>query len=258
MPVLINEFSATSTQIEMYFEETKLSVGTAFFWRRDKNVFLVTNWHNVSGKDNLSKKHLDRINKSEPNKITFRIFDDGDLNKPHQININLYNDDQPIWLEHPVYQSMVDVVCIGLGELQGVFCVNDFTSKDPYVPMVSQDIFILGYPHGVGTLGFPIWKRGSIASEPDIDIDGLPLFYVDSASAKGMSGSPVLVRSSDGKKRSGMSVLAGPTSTDLLGVYSGRLITKEPLETQIGRVWKSRVIDEIVWTWDFLSAFGRG
>ena len=43
---------------------------------------------------------------------------------------------------------------------------------------------------------FPIWKRGSIASEPEIPIDGKPMFYIDTATRQGMSGAPVFAQTS--------------------------------------------------------------
>ncbi len=244
--LLIDRYSATTTQIEMYFNEQALSVGTGFFWRRGLQVFLVTNWHNVSGKDNLTGKHLSET-LGEPNKLYFRSFENGDPNRPVKFVKQLVDDSgRPLWLEHPIHKRNVDVVCLGLGEFPGALCVNDEVNEDPFAHEIAMDAFILGYPHGVGAMGFPLWKRASIASEPHFDIDDLPLFYVDSASAKGMSGSPVILRTSAGRTVSGNYIMAGPTRVSLLGVYSGRLTTKNPLEAQIGRVWKTRVIEEII------------
>ena len=54
-------------------------------------------------------------------------------------------------------------------------------------------MFVLGYPKGIsGGRGFPIWKRASIATEPDIQHDGLPKLLVDTATREGMSGAPVV------------------------------------------------------------------
>ena len=44
----------------------------------------------------------------------------------------------------------------------------------------------------------PIWKKSTIASEPDIDINNLPCFYIDSTTREGMSGAPVVFFSKDG------------------------------------------------------------
>lgn len=49
MPV-IDQYSVASVPIEMFFGATLLSQGTAFFWQKEQQLFLVTNWHNVSGR----------------------------------------------------------------------------------------------------------------------------------------------------------------------------------------------------------------
>jgi hypothetical protein len=55
-----------------------------------------------------------------------------------------------------------------------------------------MDVFVLGYPRGISGGGrFPLWKRGSIASEPDVNIDNLPMMYIDTATREGMSRAPV-------------------------------------------------------------------
>jgi hypothetical protein len=110
-----------------------------------------------------------------------------------------------------------------------------------------MDVFVLGYPFGPGKTGLPIWKRGSIASEPDL----VPLvesyLFVDTASRPGMSGSPVIVRTyathvSEGNE---ITFTAG-AANKFIGVYSGRLHTQNPLEAQIGMVWSPTYIDEII------------
>ncbi|MFH4113730.1 hypothetical protein WAI92_21810, partial [Acinetobacter baumannii] len=59
------------------------------------------------------------------------------------------------------------------------------------------DAFILGYPLKLtGGGNFPIWKRGTIATEYIVNLDYLPKYYIDTATTKsGMSGSPVFIQS---------------------------------------------------------------
>ena len=47
----IDEFSLTTVPIDLYFNEQLLSKGTAFTWERDSKHYLITNWHNVSGRN---------------------------------------------------------------------------------------------------------------------------------------------------------------------------------------------------------------
>ncbi len=94
----------------------------------------------------------------------------------------------------------------------------------------------------------PIWKRANIASEPDINIDQLPKLLIDTATRKGLSGSPVIM------KRSGIhgfehgqpkpDSLIG-TIRNFVGIYSGT-IGEDELKAQLGIVWKAHVIDEII------------
>jgi len=54
---------------------------------------------------------------------------------------------------------------------------------------------VLGYPEGmIGPGRSPIWKRGSMASEPKYNWRDKPGFLIDTATRNGMSGAPVVAR----------------------------------------------------------------
>ena len=110
------------------------------------------------------------------------------------------------------------------------------------------DSFVLGFPEGMlGGARFPIWKRASIASEPDIDIDDLPKLYVDTATRNGMSGAPVYLQ------KSGLITPEGKTMKEsyfgvaykFIGIYSGR-IGEDAFNAQLGIVWKEKAILETI------------
>ncbi|HBQ1960805.1 TPA: hypothetical protein L7M69_005280 [Klebsiella pneumoniae] len=69
----INNLSLTSFKIEMCRENadsdelTILSTATAFFYCFNEEIYLITNWHNVTGRNSLTGKPLDTINLSVPN-----------------------------------------------------------------------------------------------------------------------------------------------------------------------------------------------
>jgi hypothetical protein len=113
---------------------------------------------------------------------------------------------------------------------------------------IGMDVFVLGYPFGADPPGFPVWKRGSIASEPHLTRPGPGYMLVDTASRPGMSGAPVIRRSrsqhfmEDGTNRP----LASNSLTRFIVVYSGRLHTKDPSDAQIGMVWPAEDIEEII------------
>ncbi len=106
--------------------------------------------------------------------------------------IDLYKDEMPDWLVHPIHKEKVDVVALELeikGEFSGILKPINNIDFQEFKVEVSDDVFILGFPYTIKGGGyFPIWKKGSVATEPDIDLDSLPKFYVDTASKKGMSG----------------------------------------------------------------------
>jgi hypothetical protein len=116
-------------------------------------------------------------------------------------------------------------------------------------PLIGMDAFILGFPKGIAHQQLlPIWKRGSIATEPEIPReDDLPVFLVDTATREGMSGAPVLLRSFSGYgKADGSSVLGTGPFTRFIGIYSGRFGADDELAVQLGRVWHRSVIDELL------------
>jgi hypothetical protein len=119
---------------------------------------------------------------------------------------------------------------------------------------IGDDVFVLGYPRGLtGGAILPIWKRGTVATEPMFDHNQLPRFLIDTATREGMSGAPVIARANSGSYRNAAGVpvlamrahgLAPPTK--FIGIYSGRIPGAIDLEAQVGIVWKARVIEEII------------
>lgn len=247
--------SLTTHHLHIAFNDEILAHGTGFIYRKGDAYFLITNWHNVSGKHPDTGKHLsDHL--GEPNVICthFRAHDrPGDS---HKEIIPLYSDEnmqEPIWKEHPMHGQRVDVVAIPLPEDMSVkyklFPINDFQFDSEYKERVADEAFIVGYPFDELTyISLPIWKKASIASEPDVNLRQLPMMHVDTATRSGLSGSPVIMQ------RTGVhSVVNGVFNTDssfgrirnFIGIYSGR-IGEDELKAQLGIVWKSRVIDEIL------------
>ena len=114
-------------------------------------------------------------------------------------------------------------------------------AKTPIRVYPSKSVSIIGYPNGLSAGGkFPIWKNGHLASEMDLDYNGLPIFLIDATTRSGMSGSPVIIRDSglvlmEENSQPGM-------FTKFLGVYSGRI----DKTSEIGRVWKPKVILDII------------
>jgi hypothetical protein len=160
--------------------------------------------------------------------------------------------DDPRWLVHPLQNRRpVDVVAIPLNaeDLKGrvtLLPINDLAPAKLAI-MVGMEVFILGYPFGSAPPAFPVWKRGSIASEPDLVKMTTGFYLIDTASRPGMSGSPVILRSwSDHLLESSNWVATTDKPIDrIIGVYSGRK-DDAVVEAQIGMVWHVDYIDEII------------
>src|SRR5438045_3869363 len=81
--VTIDRYSMAALPITMYFGETKLSTGTAFFWERDAVCFLVSNWHNFSGRNPQTGAHLSPT-AAEPDRLSVALNLAGEIG-PKQI-----------------------------------------------------------------------------------------------------------------------------------------------------------------------------
>ena len=113
---------------------------------------------------------------------------------------------------------------------------------------MGDDVFVLGHPRRITNDRLPIWKRASIATEISLDFDGKPMFLVDTLGDHGMSGSPVVRRQADGGvTESGAWQPMMQPAYKFLGIYSGRRRTGDADDAQLGIVWKSNVIEQIIY-----------
>lgn len=157
---------------------------------------------------------------------------------------------EPIWLQHPSGQD-VDVAICQINTIPDDMAVYSLPRPDEIPDMafaVAMDVFIVGFPLGLSHQDvFPVWKRGSVATEPWLTIKNLPVFLVDSTTREGMSGSPVYLRSFGQciHENGNVEMTNGPTNR-FVGVYSGRYGADVEDEAQLGRVWHRGVINEII------------
>jgi hypothetical protein len=172
--------------------------------------------------------------------------------------LQLYLDDEctrPGWFIHPIHSYDVDVVTLPIMRKDEVppqidlWPINKYEFGVNIPPQAGDDIFILGYPYNITGGGeLPIWKRGSIATEPFVNLDGLPKMLVDTASRSGMSGSPAIM-SRTGFIQNGDTINLNSffgTVRRFVGVYSGRITGDDNRDAQLGVVWKEHVIREIL------------
>jgi hypothetical protein len=249
--VSLDRLSLSTVPIIPFFNNRQLSEATGFIWKRRECFYLITNWHVVSALNLFTKAHLSEGG-CRPNKLRCHFLIRVGQYEREPIDVPIRNEhDEPLWLIHPAQQMRaIDVVALPLDyeNLQtrvALLPVNQLAPGKIAI-MIGMDVFILGYPFGLRPPAFPVWKRGSIASEPDLVRLSTGYYLVDTASPPGMSGSPVILRSwSNHILESNM----WTTSNDqrpidrVIGVYSGRL---KPEDAQVGIVWHVQYIDEII------------
>ena len=71
------------------------------------------------------------------------------------------------------------------------------------------------------------------------------MFYIDTATREGMSGAPVIMY----RKRPVILYGDGKLSehhAEFIGIYSGRVIPKDLIEVQLGKVWKKSCLPQII------------
>jgi hypothetical protein len=258
------------------FPRRATRAATGFIYKYGQSVALVSNWHVFSGVNPLTGSLRD-CRGFCPNRVMFSLSlsdtEEGSVFFRSE-EVALVADGQSLWWQHEGYldhEGKPKIVDIGVLELNER--ISDFqavreriatflahvivnmgaTEKDMTFeygyPRVAAEVIILGYPKGLAKQGvLPVWKRGSIASEPLFFVmDQAPAMLVDAVTRDGMSGSPVLYFGDEITD-----VLGRPRGGDrrgepwLVGVYAGREgVTSEENAMALGRVWHRRLLDEI-------------
>ncbi len=244
-----DSLSGVSRYIRMYFGHTLLSSGTCFFVMTADGPVLVTNRHNFTGRDNITGKPLHKgcgipdhaiVTLHGPKEVHYHI----DL-------VDHANPKVPSWVEHPILGAKADIVALPVKEMVNIIGEKNSISLESVSSHgnwhrwdVGSELQVIGYPYGQIGGPFPIWSKGFIASEPDVNIADLPIFLIDCKSRPGQSGSPVWARFKKGDviTHKDKDWQAKQAMNYFLGVYSGRLRT----DSDLGLVWKRSCIEEVV------------
>jgi hypothetical protein len=185
----------------------------------------------------------------------------------------------PKWYEHPLLGSKCDVVAFPFARPKSTppfmhnFANRISNIKIPVKP--GGDVFVIGFPSSLSVgFGLPIWKHGSIGSEPEYDVRilgtlspagemtggyVLPAFFIDSLTREGMSGAPVFARyignwdmndpnaaidSSSESFWDRDDVALFENRIQFVGVYSSRIGSKEE-GAALGLCWRADTIDAV-------------
>jgi hypothetical protein len=224
------------------------AVGTAFLYRAAGQTYLITNWHNLTGVNPETGQVL-HSKGLIPNVVRLHYKKWADDTKAairsQYVDLPLYAEGNATWFEHS-NRAGVDVVALPLATPADCanVCINEVEQEQRLVAAAGMDCFILGFPEGLFGAAFtPIWKRGSIAAEPYLQHP----YYIDSATRRGMSGSPVIIRHTGffgfGAALTGAEVIG--TIERFVAIYSGR-IGHDELGGQLGRAWQACVLDDVL------------
>jgi len=247
----ISYLSTVPLFLEPLHGDLALAIATGFCWQHEETIFLVSNYHVLTGMHPETGQPLSEHG-TTPDRLRVHLHDGDRLGRWLAHDFALFDPQgRPLWQEHPLHGPKVDIAAIPLSLPGGLHAYPVTSCQFDDIPIeVGQDVFIIGFPKGVTGAGrFPIWKRGNIASEPGIPLDGLPRLLVDTATKEGMSGSPVVVQFT-GVHAKEPGQLAGDdwigSGRAFLGIYSGRIASSSQLEAQLGFVWRAEAILETV------------
>ncbi|MBT2549810.1 serine protease [Arthrobacter sp. ISL-65] len=251
--------SLLSLMVTMRWQGKELATGTGFVVGAGADRFLITNRHNLSGRHPRSNEIM-HTHGVTPDSVSILYLDISDKQVWREISVPVLDaaDESPLWFEHPTLGPQVDVVALKLSLPDGTALTPYDMAKpeDDPVLWVGEDLFVVGFPFGQSYhRGMGIWTRASVATEPSVYYNGLPMFLVDARTRAGQSGSPVLFRPGlrPVKMTSGQIRTSEMTDYYLAGVYSGRISD----ESDIGYVWRTSVIVDIINGQQRFSADGR-
>jgi hypothetical protein len=252
--------------------DLELGPATGFFFygmfEGHPNYWLVTNWHVLTGRNADQPAQALHSNGALPNGIRIQL--PLRFNQPEYLNRNveIFFQDQSLslydnvghalWYQH-VRKNEVDVAVVNLGRAVAerfyLVGVNEVPACNDMAIEIGNDIFILGYPLGfTHFVNTPIWKRGSIASEPHIETAETKFrVVIDATTRGGMSSGPVIMRAKTHYLNETGKVVEFPNATRWIGVYSSRPniapnanALEEDRRAEVGYFYKNGWVPEII------------
>lgn len=212
-----NEISYVTARIGIQHPGGESSIGTGFFYQAKFNdgsdrsiTFLISNRHVFDDPAGRLMMNLNRKKK------------DGSVDYGNTITVD-QNDFREGYVAHP--NSSVDLACVNVSPLthKNAFWKHlhtDFMKPIDYSKVVpGSDVLFVGYPENRYDVvnNLPLIRKGSIASIPSMDFNGLEQIVIDAQVFQGSSGSPVFV--------------VQEANYALLGVVSQTMIRHSKLQT---------------------------
>jgi len=243
--ILIAEPSVKSLFLELRFNGQSLGTGTCFVANAPRGSVLITNRHNVTGCHQETGEPLSRTG-NVPDEVVIFHNRANLLGQWVRRVEPLYQNGQPLWIEHPMLGARADFVALPLTQIDDVqLYPYTLGIGDPQVLIAPAEVVsIVGFPFGITAGGYlAVWATGFVATDPAIDFGDLPVFLIDCRSRQGQSGSAVIAHRTGGAVATEQGVMVGGgTMTRFLGIYSGRINA----ESDLGFVWKAAAIQQLV------------
>ena len=242
----IDRLSVTSLLLEALADGQPIGTATGFVVQKGENYYLLTNLHVVTGRNPVTNAPLYRDG-AVPNALNILHNVKDKFGSWRLVRESLFHGEtgEPRWIEHPERRRLIDVVALPLTNLTGIalYPLDLELRNTPIRVAPAEVITIVGFPYGqTAGAGLAIWKSGTIASDPDVDYGGQPVFLIDATTRPSMSGSPVYARRSGSSvgPRGGVQIFGG-TRDRFLGIYAGRIHE----DAEVGRVWKVDALMDI-------------
>ena len=216
MPTPFKQLLYTAVRLETKFRDGSSGAGTSFVFRdaaspAGQDLFLVSNKHVVAGAEEA-----------------YLYFTEKNADNQPIVGTPFFLQNSMFWMQwhgHP--DVNIDVSVMPLSWQLDLIAkdgkrafLNPVTLDDVAPPSVFENldvtaaVMFVGFPNGMFDEKhyLPIFRRGYVATSPDRDFNGAPVFLIDASVFPGSSGSPVFTV--------GDSLAGGTPALKLLGVVA--------------------------------------
>lgn len=264
----IDHLSLSTTPVNLFKGGELVSQGTGFYYGEKVEdgqvLFLVTNYHVLTGSAPTEKKAPIGDN------ISFQFHESTEeTGKVKNIRLPLFTKTgKPLWIASTSFPeadlAVIPVVSDAYKDCT-VSGISADWAKSQMLLRPTTNVTLVGYPYGFFDTAnaLPIWKTGTIASEPTVDFEKKPLLLIDVAAFPGMSGSPVFAIASGIYELADGSAVTPGSVREFLGVYASmQMVGKDKFleqlthgaqygirdmeSLQIGHVWKAKLVLETI------------
>jgi hypothetical protein len=264
----VDHISISTTPINLLKGNDLVSQGSGFYYVRfdgDQQIlFLITNYHVLTGSSPSENKP------PLGDRITFQFHQsDEETGNVKTVMMPLFTKHgKPVWISSTTVPEVdLAVIPIVPTAYQGckVYGIASHWANPQMKIRPTTPVTLIGYPYGFYDTknALPIWKTGTVASEPEIDFDGKPLVLIDVSAFPGMSGAPAFAISSGMYELHDGNAVAPGMVRQFLGIYASMqmvgkhkfleqiphglaLSIRDSESLQIGNIWKAKLILETV------------